>query len=240
MKNISSNNRNNISIISGKINHIILICYIKSGFNKNKLQANHFTKSVDFRYSKNVLAKSSAEPRNSNDLSVANDSTPIYNRAFFVRSIRTPEESNRLNFERVSTLSNEVGTLKFEPSNFLSMVACNGKGLALCCVPLIAVFEPVTRYRPKASKLQAVTSTKYSVELSAMIYLFLGIHRQNLGNTSLSVNRLPKARIVIQADNESTARAKIAKDYCLLQCWNVKNSHHLHRTLSNIKGVIYA
>ncbi|WP_386692880.1 MULTISPECIES: ash family protein [unclassified Lonepinella] len=208
---------------------------------ENNSQYIFLTKCGEICDSFHALAKSSAEPRNSNDLSVANDSTPIYHRAFFVRSIRTPEENNGTNFGPVGTLSNEVAKLKFEPSNFLSMVACNGKGLALCCVPLIAVFEPVTRYRPKASKLQAVTSTKRSsVELSAMIYLFLGIHRQNLGNTSLSVQRLPKARIVIQADNESTARAKIAKDYCLLQCWNVKNPEHLHRTLTNVKGVIYA
>ncbi|WP_386692730.1 hypothetical protein O1Q79_00410 [Lonepinella sp. MS14434] len=218
-----------------KLNHIYNIK------DENNSQYIFLTKCGEICDSFHALAKSSAEPENSNVLLVANDSTPIYHRAFFVRSIRTPEESNRLNFERVSTLSNEVGTLKFEPSNFLSMVACNGKGLALCCVPQVAVSQPVTRYRPKPENFQAVISTKLLlVELSAMIYLFLGIHRQNLGNTSLSVQRLPKARIVIQADSESTARAKIAKDYCLLQCWNVKNSHHLHRTLSNIKGVIYA
>ncbi|MDP8098539.1 ash family protein [Pasteurella atlantica] len=51
------------------------------------------------------------ERRNSNLLSVANSSTP-FNRAFFVRSIRTPKENNRLNLVFI----------------FLSMVACNGKG----------------------------------------------------------------------------------------------------------------
>ncbi|XHN81215.1 hypothetical protein O1Q80_00842 [Lonepinella sp. MS14435] len=73
-----------------------------------------------------------------------------------------------------------------------------------------------------------------------MIYLFLGIHRHNLADTSRTFQRLPKARIIINADSENTARAKIAKDYCLLQCWSVKNSDQLDRTLANVKGVIYA
>ncbi|WP_386686075.1 ash family protein [Lonepinella sp. MS14437] len=235
MKNISSNNRNNISIISGKINQFITEIHFDFVLCENNSQGESLTNRGEIPY---YFRNGRGNPIKS---SVANDSTPILNRAFFVRKIRSPKENNKLNFERVSTLSNEVAKLKFEPSNFLSMVACKGQPLAVGCIPLIAVFHPFTRYRPKAWKLQAVTSTKHSsVELSAMIYLFLGIHRQNLGNTSLTVNRLPKARIVIQADSESTARAKIAKDYCLLQCWNVKNSHHLHRTLSNIKGVIYA
>ncbi|WP_386693838.1 hypothetical protein [Lonepinella sp. MS14435] len=233
MKNISSNNRNNISIISGKINHIILICYIKSGFNKNKLQAQSLTNRGEIPY---YFRNGRGNPIKKQ---VANDSTPILNRAFFVREIRTPKENNKLNFELVSTLSNEVAKLKFEPSNFLSMIACYGKRLGVGGLPLVTVFPPRSTLSPSRGK-QSDNSQYQQVELSVMIYLFLGIHRQNLGNTSLTVQRLPKARIVIQADSESTARAKIAKDYCLLQCWNVKNSHHLHRTLSNIKGVIYA
>ncbi|MFU2112840.1 ash family protein, partial [Glaesserella parasuis] len=78
-------------------------------------------------YALAVVAKSITEPQNSNDLSVAN-STP--QACFFIRSTRTPKER----LER------------------LSMVACNGKGFALCCVPLIAVSEPVTRYRPNPQK----------------------------------------------------------------------------------------
>ncbi|OZN24896.1 hypothetical protein CFY87_06075 [Actinobacillus seminis] len=81
-------------------------------------------------YFNNALAKSSAEPGNSNNLSLANNSAPC---AFFVRSLRTPKENNK-HIQRVI---------------FLSMVACSGKGFALCCVPVIAVFQPVTRYRPK-------------------------------------------------------------------------------------------
>ncbi|WP_386692524.1 MULTISPECIES: ash family protein [unclassified Lonepinella] len=148
----------------------------------------------------------------------ANNCTPL-NRAFFIRSIRT-HQANRL-----LCLS--------------SMIACNGQPLAVGSFPFETVCHPVARYR------QAVTSKgdnfiNQQTELSAMIYLFLGIHRQHLGDTSRTVQRLPKARLIINADSEHTARAKIARDYCLLQCWNVKNPEHLHRTLTNVKGVIYA
>ncbi|QLB43582.1 host cell division inhibitor Icd-like protein [Mannheimia pernigra] len=95
-----------------------------------------------------AFAKSEAEPRNSQYISVANNSTPLNYRAFFVCCTRTPKK--RYNIA------------------VFSMVACNGKGFALCCIPLIAVFEPVTRYRLQASKLQAVAPKNSSVELSAM------------------------------------------------------------------------
>ena len=77
------------------------------------------------------------------------------------------------------------------------MVACNGKGFALCCIPVIAVFEPVTRYRPKASKLQAVALQKSSLELLAMFYKFLIIGE----------NRL---KISILASNEKEARSLLS------------------------------
>ena len=96
--------------------------------------------------------KTIAEPENSNNLLMANSSTPL-NRAFFVCSTRTPKE--RLN-------------MACSP-----MVACSGKGFALCCVPLVAVSQPVTRYRPKPENFRAVTSSSLLMELSAMIYKFL-------------------------------------------------------------------
>ncbi|MDP0344078.1 ash family protein [Glaesserella parasuis] len=125
------------------------------------------TKSAIFSH---VVAKSTAEPENSNDLSVAN-STP--QACFFIRSTRTPKER----LER------------------LSMVACNGKGFALCCVPLIAVSQPVTRYRPNPEKFSG-SLHKFSVELSAMIYKFL----------LLDKNRLT---IRIRANSEAEARQRI-------------------------------
>lgn len=116
--------------------------------------------------------KTTAEPRNSNHLSLAQN-TPIA--CFFMRSAHAPQE-------RLA-----------RPS----MVACSGKGSALCCFPVMTVFEPVTRYRPKASKLQAVALQKSSLELLAMFYKFLIIGE----------NRL---KISILASNEKEARSLLS------------------------------
>ena len=119
--------------------------------------------------------KTTAEPRNSNKLSVA-QSTP--KACFFMRKLHTPKE---------------------RPER-LSMVACNGKGSALCCVPLIAVFEPVTRYRQQASKLCAVTLKNLFSGVTQM-YQFI-----------FALMRTPKQslKIRILADNEHQARARFS------------------------------
>ena len=117
-----------------------------------KFIQKHFTKCGQFLYSFPVVAKSTTEPANSNDETLANSSTPLI-RAFFVRSPRIPKER-----------------LKKACS---SMVACSGKGFALCCVPMFAVLQPVTRYRPQACKLQAVISKNLALEIIKMIYKFL-------------------------------------------------------------------
>ena len=94
-------------------------------------------------------------------------------------------------------LSNEFNQTNFGLVESLSMVACNGKGFALCCVPIVAVFEPVIRYRPKASKLQVVALQKLQLELLAMFYKFLIIGK----------NRL---KISILASNEKEARSLLS------------------------------
>lgn len=137
----------------------------------------------------NVLAKSKTEPRNSNHLSVAN-STP--QACFFIRSIHTPKE-------RLEALSG---------SERLSMVACSGKGFALCCIPLIAVFEPVIRYRPNPRKFSD-SLLNHSVELSTMIYLFKAVSRVDLRNTSKPLSALPNYILRIQADTLEQAKAKV-------------------------------
>ncbi len=119
--------------------------------------------------------KTTAEPRNSNHLSVAQN-TPIA--CFFMRSAHAPQE-------RLA-----------RPS----MVACSGKGSALCCFPLMTVFEPVTRYRQQASKLQAVTSNQFFSGVTQM-YQFI-----------FALMRTPKhsLKIRILADNEHQARARFS------------------------------
>ncbi|MDX3898080.1 host cell division inhibitor Icd-like protein [Pasteurella multocida] len=185
-------------------------CNLFTKCDKN-FQSFLLTTETAINYIKHALAKSKAEPRNSNDLLVANSSTPILDRAFFVRSLHTP---------------------KINPAmDLFSMVACGGKGFALCCVPQVAVFEPVARYRPKASKLQAVTSIKYLVELIAMIYQFLGISRQHYDQTKAE-------QIRILADNETQARAYLARDYVLISLGRLPNTAKNDRTLT-VKGGVY-
>ncbi|MDD2166252.1 host cell division inhibitor Icd-like protein [Glaesserella parasuis] len=140
-------------------------------------------------YSVHVVAKSTTEPQNSNDLYLAN-STP--QACFFIRSTRTPKENT---------------APKNRESGFLSMVACNGKGFALCCVPSIAVSEPVTRYRPNPQKFSGSLHKSY-LELSKMIYKFLCLNR-----TKHTYNQ---ETLYIQADSEEQARLQLSADYRLL------------------------
>nr|WP_314739540.1 host cell division inhibitor Icd-like protein [uncultured Haemophilus sp.] len=118
--------------------------------------------------------KTTAEPRNSNKLSTA-QSTP--KACFFMRKLHTPKE---------------------RPER-LSMVACNGKGSALCCVPLIAVFEPVTRYR-QSLETKAVTLEKFINGVTQMYQFIFAVFR----HTHEGTNRALKIRIT--ADNEQQAR----------------------------------
>ncbi|MFQ1049420.1 hypothetical protein ACIRXL_04885 [Avibacterium paragallinarum] len=74
----------------------------------------------------------------------------------------------------------------------LSMVTCYGKGFALCCVPVIAVCQPVTRYRPSLTTF-AVTSQNLFTGVTAMIYKFLLLGEKRL-------------KIAILANSEQEAR----------------------------------
>ena len=145
----------------------------------------------------NVITKLMTEPENSKKLSLANTSTPLNNRAFFVRGLHTPKGNNQTKTGFVVFLSNEFNRTNFGLVESLSMVACNGKGFALCCIPVIAVSQPVTRYRPKPENFQAVALQKSSLELLAMFYKFLIIGE----------NRL---KISILASNEKEARSLLS------------------------------
>lgn len=105
---------------------LIKQCYFsKINTNINKVENISFLKSENSIYATHAVAKTTAEPENSNNLDKANSSTPL-NRAFFVRSTRTPKE--RLEALRGSECPNELGMPKFGHTQILSMVACNGKG----------------------------------------------------------------------------------------------------------------
>lgn len=162
-----------------------------------------FTKCGGFWHCFAVLTKSTAEPENSNHLSVAQN-TPIA--CFFMRSAHAPQE-------RLA-----------RPS----MVACSGKGFALCCFPLMTVSQPVTRYRPSLRTL-AVTSNQFFSGVTQMYqFIFAGIRRTDL------TNRIQKIRIT--ADNEHTARKAFAKEFILILAGkiNLKNTVKNNRTLGGI------
>lgn len=113
---------------------------------------------------------------------MADNSTP-FNRAFFVRGIRTPKENT---------------VPKNRERDFLSMVERIWQRLTVGCLPLGAVFHPDTFYR-QAWKL-AVVPENSQVELSKMFYTFLFIHsrlRISVFANSLTeaYSRLPKSDI---------------------------------------------
>lgn len=163
-----------------------------------------FTKCGGFWHHFAVVAKSTAEPRNSNHLYTAQN-TPYA--CFFMRSAHAPQ----------ARLARQ------------SMVACSGKGFALCCFPCMTVFEPVTRYRQQASKLQAVTSNQFLHGVTQMYqFIFAGIRRTDL------INRIQKIRI--QAESELQARAILAREFVLVLAGriNLKNTVKNNRTLGGI------
>ncbi len=189
--------------------------YIKMLFKKSDLfkksELKRFTKCGAFWHYLIVSAKSLTERGNSNNKTLANSSTP-FNRAFFVRKVRTP---------------------KINPvMDLFSMVACDWQRLIVGCIPMFAVFHPVARYRPKAWKLLAVTLININIGVTQMIYQFIGISRQHYDQTKAE-------QIRILADNETQARAYLARDYVLISLGRLPNTAKNDRTLE-VKGGIYA
>ena len=80
----------------------------------------------------------------------------------------------------------------------LSMVACNGKGSALCCVPLIAVFQPVTRYRQNLENLAVTLKNLFSGVTQMYQFIFAVFRHTPEGDKALKIR--------ITADNEQQAR----------------------------------
>ena len=122
---------------------------------------------------------------------LANDSTP-FNRAFFVRNIRTPQEFADF------VLSN----LKIH-----SMVERNRPSLT-GCFPITTVSHPVTFYRPTVRSL-AVDSKNQFLESTQMYqFIFAAIRRTDL------TNHIQKIRI--NADTEREARKQLAREFVLI------------------------
>ena len=176
-----------------------------------EIHNNHFTKCGQICEYIPALAKSKVSRGKLNYL-LANDSTP-FNRAFFVRNIRTPKEYADFVFNLNPII--------------LSMVERNGTSLT-GCFPIVAVSHPVTFYRPTVRSL-AVDSKNQLLESTQMYqFIFAAIRRTDL------TNHIQKIRIT--ADTEQAARAQFARDFVLVLTGkiNLQNTVKNDRTFSAI------
>ena len=177
-----------------------------------EIHNNHFTKCGQICDYVHVLAKSKTSREKLNHLTLANDSTP-FNRAFFVRNIRTPQEFADF----------VLFNLKIH-----SMVERSGQPLAVGCFPVKAVSHPVTFYRPTVRSL-AVVPENLTLETTQMYqFIFAAIRRTDL------TNQIQKIRIT--ADTEQAARAQFARDFVLVLTGkiNLQNTVKNDRTFSAI------
>lgn len=155
------------------------------------LTSSEFSNTFD-----NVITKLITERGNSNLLYTANTSTPLNNRAFFVRKLNTPKESNQTKTVFIAFLSNEFNQTNLGLVKSLSMVAFSGQRLIVGCIPCITVFHPAKRYRQTVES-EVIAPQNLYTELLAMFYKFLIIGK----------NRL---KISILASNEKEARSLLS------------------------------
>ena len=146
----------------------------------------------------------------------ANNSTPVFTRAFFVRSNRTPNQNGLL--------------------CLFSMIACDGKRESVGGVPLVAVFSPRRTLSPSREK-QSDNSQNQPTELSAMIYLFNAIKRTDFNNTALNIHTFPKSIIRVQAESLEQAKRLLSRDYFAVNTGQISSKSD--RTLT-VQGGVYA
>ncbi|MBN6076452.1 host cell division inhibitor Icd-like protein [Aggregatibacter actinomycetemcomitans] len=163
------------------------------------------TPETKLNYISSVLAKSSAGRRKPN-LVKANNSTP--NRAFFVRSVYVSTNNGLLS------------------DKLFSMVVHSGKGSALCCFPLLTVFDPVVYYRQNVEIFAVVPENLVKETTQMKQFIFAAIRRTDLSN------RIQKIRI--NAETERDARAQFAREFILVLAGkiNLKSTSNFDRTLS--------
>ena len=189
------------------LNHSIDEIIFNSNNKKSALQ-----RAVNFGIIPTQSQKTTASREKLNYLQLANDSTP-FNRAFFVRNIRTPKEYADF-------------VLHINPI-ILSMVERNEPSMT-GCLPIVAVFHLVTFYRPTVESL-AVDSENLQLESTQMYqFIFAAIRRTDLSN------QIQKIRII--AETEQAARAKFARDFVLVLAGkiNLQNTVKNNRTFSAI------
>ncbi|GAB1670685.1 ash family protein [Mannheimia haemolytica] len=199
-------------------------CYFSKINTKiNKPEIISFLKSENSIYSILAVAKSAAEPENSNNRHTANSSTPLI-RAFFVCDIHSSNE--RLETLRGSERPYELGMSVFGHTPILSMVACSGKGSPFAAYRVRAVSQPVTRYRPNPEKFSGSPKNLHT-ELSAMIYLFKAVNRLDLRKTQKPFTSFPHYTLKVKADSVEQAQAKISRLFAVLSVSLVNNSANM-------------
>ena len=133
------------------------------------------------------------EPGNSKKhLHKANNSTPIFLiRAFFVCCSSTPKK--RYNIA------------------VFSMVACSGKGLALCCVPCVQFSSPLQAIA-NSLETEAIVLFNLLQGLSAMIYKFLLLGKKRL-TIRIRANSEAEARQRLQLSNNALCIARFNDNF---------------------------
>ena len=184
------------------------IIYVNYKQCENNYNTFRFTKCGQICDYVHALAKSKASREKLNYLHQANDSTP-FNRAFFVRNIRTPQEFADF------VLSN----LKIH-----SMVERNRQSLT-GCPPDVAVSHPVMLYRPTVRSLAVDSKNQHQESTQMYQFIFAAIRRTDLSN------QIQKIRII--AATEQEARHQLARVYILLLAGriNLQNALKSNRTL---------
>ena len=112
---------------------------------------------------------------------------------FFMRNIRT---------------SQELADFVLFNLMILSMVGRNRQPLAVGCLPCMAVFHPVTSYRPTVESLAVVSENLYKETTQMYQFIFAAIRRTDL------TNHIVKIRI--NADTEQEARKPLAREFVLV------------------------
>ena len=153
---------------------------------ENNYNTFHFTKRSQICDYVHALAKSKVSRGKLNIKLQANDSTP-FNRAFFVRNIRTPQEFADF----------VLFNLKIH-----SMVERNRQSLT-GCLPVTAVFHPVMLYRPTVESL--TVDSENQLQESTQMYQFI-----------FALICAPQLKIRLLADNEQQARSRFTDGESLL------------------------
>ena len=129
---------------------------------------------------------------------------------FFMRNIRT---------------SQELADFVLFNLMILSMVGRNRQPLAVGCLPVMAVFHPVTSYRPTVESLAVVSENLLQETTQMYQFIFAAIRRTDL------TNHIVKIRI--NADTEQEARKPLAREFVLVLAGriNLQNTVKTDRTL---------